>query len=101
MNYPKYQWSLFPNGKDGEQIVVRGDTFNEFILNIEEAKKAFVLNNKNKTAPIDKPEVDTAKICDNCGAEMNFREGTGKTTGKPYKGYFCSENCGAKPIFVH
>lgn len=34
-------------------------------------------------------------ICEKCGGVALFREGVSKSSGKPYKGYFCQdrENC--------
>ena len=37
--------------------------------------------------------------CDQCGAPMNYREGTTRD-GKPYRAYFCSTKCGASPVWL-
>ena len=39
--YPKYQYSFFMNGRDSAQIVVRGDNFEDFVLDIEKVKTQF------------------------------------------------------------
>jgi len=31
-------------------------------------------------------------VCNECGAEANYKEGISKKTGKPYKGIFCTAN---------
>ncbi|TVZ01225.1 hypothetical protein EAS64_33645 [Trebonia kvetii] len=38
--------------------------------------------------------------CPDCGGRTEKREGTSKSTGKPYKGFFCSVNRDHKPNFV-
>ena len=106
-NYPKYQWSMFLNGKD-EQVVVRGNIYFDFTLDVEAIKKAFTspvtdrgkINPIVNKEPVEIPLETQVRYCSECNSIMNYKEGVGKTTGKPYKGFFCSKNCGAKPIFV-
>ena len=42
------------------------------------------------------------KYCSTCGAELTYRKGTSKTTGKPWAGWFCSDrSCESKPEWVN
>jgi hypothetical protein len=38
--------------------------------------------------------------CATCGAETEEKSGTSKSSGKPYKGYFCTRDRDHKPQFV-
>lgn len=106
-NYPIFQYSFFLAGKDSPQIVVRGKVFEDFILNVEQAIIKFKpvtergkINPLNQTEPIAEPLNTQVRYCSQCKAVMDYKEGVGKVSNKPYKGFFCSQNCGAKPVFV-
>lgn len=112
--FPKFQFSFFPHGKDGEQIVVRDNDFTEFVADIEQVKSQFnhtmpdtrtvsttAVAQTSTTAP-----VNPKRICTACGVEMEYRTGESKkidkNTGEPisWKGWFCKAKCGAAPVWV-
>jgi hypothetical protein len=39
--YNVFQWSMFIGGREGEQVVVRGDDWKQFILDVEAVRKQF------------------------------------------------------------
>ena len=42
------------------------------------------------------------KYCSTCGAEMTYKKGVKKETGKPWAGWFCSDrSCDSKPEWVN
>ena len=43
--YPKFQWSVFLNGKE-EQVVIRGDDWEQFVLDVEAVKGEFLKKEK-------------------------------------------------------
>lgn len=45
------------------------------------------------------PEDDITVPCKECGGETTYREGVSKSSGKPWKAYFC-KNKDHKPYFV-
>ena len=56
-NICKFQYSFFLAGRDSPQIVVRGDNFEEFILDVDKAKTEFdkTSRQKNEPFPQEKP----------------------------------------------
>lgn len=40
------------------------------------------------------------RTCPNCDGPMTLRNGTAKTTGRPWVAWFCDDKCGQKPIFI-
>jgi hypothetical protein len=103
--FNKFQWSIFPKEAPNTQFVVRGNDFEQFVVDVEAIKRTFL---EQKTAPVvpvqPVPEAVPAatKICANCGSKRTYKEGINKA-GKPYKGWFCplpKAECGATPIWV-
>lgn len=104
--FPRWQYSLFVS--DGEQIVVRSNDFNEFILSIEKVKNELLdhpLSKSKTTITMDPEDVphpvtqpmpltsSTSKACifETCTGIMRFKSGVSKV-GKAYAGYFCDVN---------
>ena len=56
-NYPKFQYSFFIEGKDTPQIVIRGENFMEFILDIEKTKTHF------EKRDLEKPDIADVSMC--------------------------------------
>lgn len=83
-SFPTFQWSAFPHGKDGEQVVVRGNDLEQFVLNIEAVKKEFGEPTMSRTAERLVQKVENhAKVCPVCGSETVFTETkTGKKIEK-------------------
>lgn len=92
-SYPKYQYSVFTkNGRD-EQLVIRADTFEELIeakKNIDKilAKKDAAHETTQATLPAI-PVNTRPCVKEGCQGTQTYRAGIGKTTNKPYKGWFC------------
>ena len=85
--FPRFQYSYFPHGKDGEQLVVRGSDFAQFKLDVESVKQHFtaVLNSPivaaRTTAPTAVPAA--SQVCPVCGSPTVFTETkTGKKLEK-------------------
>lgn len=85
-DYPKYQYSVFLKGTKDEQLVIRADTWEEFI---ELKKKSDVIISKVEIKPAYQPkDVMAGQKCPKCGAKM---------TGPSAKGnYYCSAKCWLK-----
>lgn len=75
----------------------------------------FIQSGKHKTQPQQKPKQekvltadevgsvftnDETKMCQKCGTEMAYKEGTGKT-GKPYKAWFCESKNATHTIWIN
>ena len=76
-NYPKYQFSIFPNGSRDEQLVIRTDTFEELI----EAKKdidKIVEKKAAKLTPATPTQPDWCPI-HSCQMTMKKNQKTGQT----------------------
>lgn len=43
---------------------------------------------------------EQTKMCQKCGTEMSYREGTGKT-GKPYKAWFCESKNATHTVWIN
>jgi hypothetical protein len=89
--YPRFQFSVFDkNGHDG-QWVVRGDEWEQFLMD-KEAVMEEVNKNAEKHDPISHVTADVnTHPCKTCGNSTEFKSGTSKT-GKDWKGYFCKAN---------
>jgi hypothetical protein len=96
-DYNKYQWSRFVGGNK-EQIVVRGDSWEEVTEGINAVQEYINLVEATQTPKADPEwiakgdnEVHESKNkCEVCGKSMEFKSGTSQA-GKPWKGWFCSE----------
>lgn len=97
--FPRFQWSLFPHGKEGEQVVVRGNSFEQFILDIEEVKRQFMgVGEAKVVVPAQEPvETSSVRVCPNCGSSMEHKGG--EKNGKAWGGWFCTNRCGATPVW--
>jgi len=97
--YPRFQWSGFKSGDRGEQLVVRGEDLIQFAQDVDDVRQSFNAPIKAAT-PKPVPEDNTDVYCKICGATTSYREGVAKSTGKPWKGYFCTESREHKPFFL-
>lgn len=108
--FPRFQYSYFPHGKDGEQLVIRGSDFNQFVLDVESIKTQFTTTQPTSqivtpavivaTTPAGSPTpVNPKRVCVACGSEMDYKEGTSKA-GNAYKGFFCKAKCGSDPVWI-
>ncbi len=84
--YPKFQFSLFRGDNREEQLVIRADNFEEFI--ILKQKLDLMLAPKQHTNGEAREEANGAVKCDKCNRDAEYREGVSKK-GKAYKGIFC------------
>jgi predicted RNA-binding Zn-ribbon protein involved in translation (DUF1610 family) len=96
VTFNKWQYSVFvKNGVDG-QLVVRSNDEEEFWGMVKKLNEYVIQKNggqlplpvKQVSAVVDdKPQsID----CPQCGEVMQYRSGVGKTSGKPYKAWFCT-----------
>ena len=94
-------------GRDAEELAERlgllseplppeGGTVLEMIKAIDASIKG------GGDAPFDGGQRQQAltPACKTCGAPTEERTGTSKSSGKPYKGYFCTRDRDHKPEFV-
>jgi hypothetical protein len=77
-NFPKFQWSIFPPEDKETQIVVRGNDFQTFLLDIESVKAGILTT--ASTQP--------TKVCPICGSPVIL--GESKDGTKKFEK--CSEN---------
>ena len=65
-SFPTFQFSFFPKGKDGEQLVIRGNNLSQFVLDVEAIKSQFLgtTTSVTPTTPV------TKKVCPTCGSEV-------------------------------
>lgn len=85
IGFPRFQDSYFCDS--GEQIVVRGDDFEQFKKDVEEAKSFFAPKAPAKTATEANlghvaPVTPAAKVCSVHGVQMI--SSISKKSGKPY-----------------
>ena len=97
-NICKFQYSFFLEGRESPQVVVRGNDYKQFILDVEQAKADFIPNraiageNFPEDTEIEEVMVDMEKLsCKTCYAPATLQEGIGKN-GKPYKLLKCSKD---------
>lgn len=92
-DYARLQWSKMSADR-GEQIVVRGDEYKQWVLDIEAAKQQLP---KTEPKPIEKqmeefvsapPEPATPQ-CPKGHGDMKYRSGISAKTGKPYGFWSC------------
>ena len=89
--FPKYQYSIFDKNGVDAQWVVRGNNWEEFLLQVE-AVKAKVQANLEKHNPIMASTQDVVSHpCKTCGGQTEYKSGTSKA-GKEWKGYFCKQS---------
>jgi hypothetical protein len=99
MDSPKFQWSKMSPDR-GEQIVVRGDEYKQWVLDIEAAKqqlpkveeKPKIVQQMEEFVGDTTPPV-SGHICPknpNHG-EMKYRSGISAKTGKPYSFWSCTQ----------
>jgi formate dehydrogenase maturation protein FdhE len=88
-NFPKFQWSIFPEGDKGVQIVVRGNDFQNFLLDIASAKAEFLTPKTAVVSPVGttQPPVATG-VCPVCGSALV----TGQSKDGTKKFLKCSTN---------
>ncbi|MCK9371080.1 hypothetical protein M0R04_14305 [Candidatus Dojkabacteria bacterium] len=104
-NFPRFQFSFFPHGKDGEQLVVRGNDFLQFKEDIFTVKEKFGGNTtvavSEQTTPAGNPTpANPKRLCQSCGSEMTHKTGT--SANGAWGGFFCTngpKGCGAKPVW--
>jgi hypothetical protein len=96
-NFPKFQYSEFTGGKQG-QVVIRTDDKEEF-----ETLMVYVKGMKPQpasTKPVEGQEpLGVTDKCTECNGQRVERSGTSKQ-GKPWTAKFCQDDCGAKPIWL-
>lgn len=84
--FPRFQFSFFPHGKEGEQLVVRGSDFSQFTADIELVRKQFgqVIVAQPVTSANTSSAIPTvAEICPVCGSSTILTETkTGKKLEK-------------------
>lgn len=93
--FPKFQWSVFIGGREGAQVVVRGNNFAEWEKNIAEVEEKFM--DKVSVAPAQETSTTESPrafggatyVCNTCGAKAEMVEGTSKK-GNYYKGVKCT-----------
>lgn len=111
--YNKVQYSEFTdNGKlnGNGQWVIRTETYTEAMAILEQIRKG---TPGSTLAPIavtpatpqtaTQAQGDSAGLtseCKECGAPAKWREGVAKSTGKPWKGWFCTASREHKPFFI-
>lgn len=89
--YPKFQWSQFFG--NGGQVVVRGDDYEQFVLDVQAAETQYVEDSQvatpdQPTQPT-QPVVSVIYTCATCGSPANLKEGISKA-GNHYKIMKCS-----------
>lgn len=99
--FPKYQWSFFPHGDNGEQYVARSDSYEGF----KEARKN-ILDLIDFPAKVTQEKLEKTtkelktKECE-CGAIKTLKTGVSKQ-GKKWAGWFCDDKqCGFSPEWVN
>lgn len=50
--WPKFQWSLFVDGKT-EQVVVRGDDYTQWVLDVEAVRSKFRIHSEASVEPVE------------------------------------------------
>lgn len=89
--FPRFQYSIFDKNGADAQWVVRGNEWDQFLLDVE-AVKAKVQANLEKHNPIMAATKDVnSHPCKTCGGMTEYKSGTSKA-GKEWKGYFCKVN---------
>lgn len=90
--YGVYQYSKMFG--DGEQFVIREDTYEEFIAAKRNIDKLFAKIEVKRSTPIPtkptEPDPTLQRTCWSCGAIAEERRGISKKNGKPYRALFCS-----------
>jgi len=91
-NICRFQYSFFLEGRESPQIVIRGNDYKQFILDVEQAKADFIPNRgvAEEDFPNDTEE-PKSNSCETCGATATLQEGINKN-GKPYKLLKCSKD---------
>src|SRR3989304_2068518 len=90
---PRFQYSIFDRNGYDAQWVVRGDEWEQFLLDVE-AIKLKVKDNEMKHDPIMAVTKTTiTHPCKSCAGEgtvsdTDFKNGV-SSAGKPWSGYFC------------
>lgn len=95
--YPKFQYSIFPNGKE-EQIVIRCETYEELIQakrDINPILEKLESKTEAKTTPQSSSVLKT-KPCVNCGGIRKLVEGV--KNGKRWAGWFCENEVSNCPV---
>src|SRR4051812_44682062 len=94
--YPIYQWSKFIN--DGEQVVVRGNSFEQFVLDVQATRKQFTHVTIQEPVVEDPVPTQTivqapspAQTCAICSGPATIQEGINKNGG-PYRLLKCSKD---------
>lgn len=89
----KYQWSKFSGANRDEQLVVRCDNWDEFLVAVELVEGEFFITDtpkeENPSVPASAiPLEQFEKECQNCGGEKVLNPKTGK--------WFCKVKCWLK-----
>lgn len=83
--FPKYQWSAFiGDDKAKPQIVIRNNSWEDFVEDIERAKKDFGLIVQATITE----QPSSKLVCSACGKPATMKSGT--SSRGPWKGIFCS-----------
>lgn len=78
-----------------ETVLLAAERFTAFLYGpepevSEEGESSEEIRKSNPDAP----------DCPGCGGETALRRGESKKDGKPWSGWFCVKQCGAKPIWL-
>lgn len=88
--YPRFQYSVFDKISHDAQWVVRGDDWEQFILDVEAVNEKVEENNAKDPIMNVTKDVNTHP-CKVCGSMTEYKSGTSKA-GKEWKAYFCQAN---------
>lgn len=93
--YPRFQYSIFLNGRE-EQLVIRADSWGEFLEAKKEADK--IIRKRKKNAGEGNSDSQKSKKCEICGSYMNYKEGF--KNNRQWKAWFCESGNREHTVWV-
>jgi hypothetical protein len=88
--FPRFQYSIFDKISHDAQWVVRGNDWEQFLLDVEAVNQK-VDENGAKDPIMQVTKNVNAHPCKTCNGMTEYKSGTSKA-GKPWSGYFCQSN---------